>query len=113
MRHLGGLLGLVFLLGCGIGNKIDVPNRIDAVVSGETTSHIIHTVEISAQLEQIFRAECESLAIQAGLERETAPFETFVASCVAEKSKKFMDDFLTFIQSQQSNQQSEEGQVNL
>jgi hypothetical protein len=112
MKRLGGLIGMVFLVGCGIGNKIDVPNRIDTVVSGETTSHIIHTVEISAQLEQIFRAECESLAIQAGLQRDTPPFETFVATCVAEKSKKFMDDFLTFIQSQQS-QQEEEGQVDL
>ena len=63
-------------------NKADILHqeiKANAVVSGETTSRVVHTVEISAQLEQLFRAECESLAIQAGLQRETPPFETYVA----------------------------------
>jgi len=96
------------LLGCF--NKAEIPSNIQTngqmVVSGETTSHVIHTVEISAQLEELFRAQCESIAIQGGLTRDTAPFETFVSNCIAEKSQEFMTNLLALIQQQQ--QENEE-----
>lgn len=104
MRQLMLILIVINACSCGFNNKIDIPNRIDAVASGETTVRVVHTVEISAELQQIFRAECESLAIQAGFIRDTPEFETFVSTCVTEKSNKFMQDFLDFIQSQQKQQ---------
>lgn len=96
------LATLVALSSCF--NKADIPNEITASVSGETTSRVIHTVEISAQLEQIFRGECESLAIQGGLVRDTPEFEVYVSACISQKSQEFIANFLAFIQSQQEQQ---------
>ena len=113
MKTVKFLLPVMALFGLpACFNKADIPSEIkaNAVVSGETTSRVVHTVEISAQLEQLFRAECESLAIQAGLQRETPPFETYVASCIATKSQAFMAQLLQFIQEQQQQQGNQEPQ---
>lgn len=100
------LLGLIILIlcSCGFNNRVNIPKRLDIVTSGEATARVVHSIEISAQLEQIFRAECESLAIQGGLQRDTPPFEQFVAACISEKSQVFMQQFLDFIQQQQEQQ---------
>lgn len=104
MKQLMLSLIAISLCSCGFNNRVNIPKRLDIVTSGEATARIVHSIEISAQLEQIFRAECESLAIQGGLQRDTPPFEQFVAACISEKSQVFMQQFLDFIQSQQDQQ---------
>lgn len=104
MKQLMLNLIVISLCSCGFNNRVNIPKRLDIVASGEATTRVVHTVEVSAQLEQLFRSECESLAIQAGLQRDTQPFEQFVSACITEKSNQFMASFLEFIQSQQGNQ---------
>lgn len=90
----------IALAGCA-NNKAEVPERVEVVMIPPTEPveiRIIHTIEVSAQLEGAFRTECEIQAEELGLLIGTPEYDVYVDSCVAERSTDFVNQFLDLIQ---------------
>lgn len=110
-NHVKKLLLLIsFLVSCA--NKVDVPSEVKVTPAPQEVNvngipseiRVIHVVEISAQMGQIFNKECSDLAIVAGLSPDTPEYKEFVDNCVLDKSNQFIKDFMALIQQQQSQQ---------
>lgn len=95
-----------FLVGC-VGNKTQIPEHIDVNVPNTTqTVNVIHTIELSANLENIFRTSCEnefkSLNLPTELKTE------WVNQCVATKSNQFIADFMQVINQGMAQSQAQQ-----
>jgi len=98
------------LIGCA--NDVKVPSEVKVTPAPQEVNvngipseiRVVHVVEISAQMGQIFNKECSDLAITAGLTPDTPEYQSFVDNCVLDKSNQFIKDFMTLIQQQQNTQ---------
>lgn len=80
----------------GCMNDVKVPTSVEVTGVPEEV-RVVHVIEISAQMETVFNNECETLAQEAGITPEMTGYEEFVATCVTDKTNKFIEDFLALI----------------